>query len=365
MATYHKVMKTKEYKDFSWKLHQRVGHKPIVAQIELTYRCPLHCKHCYTDCYNSAEYSKKELSTKGVKKLLDKCKQANTVWLCFTGGDPLMREDFSEIYLYAKEQGFIVSIFSSLVTMDKKILDLFEEFPPFNIETTLNAATARTYRAITERDLFKKQVDSIKQLIANNIEVRVKTQVTKQNIGEIDKMQSLVERLGKQFRSSTMLFARLNRDTSPCKLRLEPKEAIRVNKKYGYYDEQCSPAGEKLESETMITEPSGKLFSCAIGGHAFTVSPEGVMRLCNCLIDPSYDLLEKGASVNSGFYALHKKIHAMKFKTDSTCRACKDMLICQWCPARALLENGSLEKPIEYFCKMTSLIQDCSKIEKI
>jgi len=240
--------------------------------------------------------------------------------------------------------------------MDKEILELFKKQPPFGIETTLNAATPETYKRVTGTDLFAKQIDSIKKLTANNIEVRVKTQVTKLNISEIDKIKQLVESLGKDFRPSTMLFSRLDCDTAPCDLRLEPKEAIRVNKKYGYYDEEVELPGGKLEIKDMITEPFDKLFSCATGGHAFQISPLGEMFLCSCLRKPDYDLLKKGASVEEGFKSLNEKVHKMQFKTDSICRACKHRLICKWCPGRAVLEKGALEEPIEYFCEMTKEI---------
>ncbi|MCK4307995.1 radical SAM protein, partial [candidate division WOR-3 bacterium] len=210
----------KEYKDFSWELHKKAKHKPIVAQMELTFRCPLHCEHCYTDCYNNKEVEKYELSTKQVKEILDKCKADGVVWFCFTGGDPLIREDFTEVYSYAKELGFITTVFTSLVLLNEKVLKTFKKYPPFNIETTLNAATPGKYKEITETRLFKKHIEVIKKLLKNNLPVRVKTQVTKQNVGQIDKIKRLVESLGLSFRPSTMIHARLNQDTHPCNFRL-------------------------------------------------------------------------------------------------------------------------------------------------
>ena len=37
------------YRDFSLDFHQRMGKrgKPIVGQMELTFRCNLKCVHCY------------------------------------------------------------------------------------------------------------------------------------------------------------------------------------------------------------------------------------------------------------------------------------------------------------------------------
>ncbi|MFH1593376.1 MAG: radical SAM protein [Candidatus Omnitrophota bacterium] len=358
-------VRTKEYKDFSWKLHEKAGRKPIVAQMEITYGCPLHCRHCYTDCYNNQENKQKELSTGKVKRVLYKCKEAKTVWLCLTGGDPLTRRDFPEIYKYAKKLGFIINVFSSLTCVNKEILELFKKQPPFGIETTLSAATPETYKRVTGTSLFRKQIESIKKLTASNIEVRVKTQVTRLNIGEIDKIKSLVRSLGMDFRPSTMLFAGLNHDTAPCDLRLEPEDAIRVNKGYGYYDEEIQPPGHKLKLEDMITGPFDKLFSCATGGHAFQISPRGEMFLCSCLRKPDYDLLEKGATVQKGFESLNKKVHSMKFKTGSICRRCKYRMICKWCPGRAVLEKGALEEPIEYFCCLTTEILRQHEKEKV
>ncbi len=349
-------MRTSEYKVFSRKFHDKLGHSPIVAQMELTFRCPLDCNHCYTACYNNPEKAGEELSTIHAKRVLDKCRQAGTVWLCFTGGDPLIREDFSELYSYARTSGFITTVFSSLTRMSDEVFDIFRKQPPFNIETTLNAATPGTYKAITKTDLFHTQLKNIKRLLKSKVEVRIKTQVTRENVSEIEKIKSLVESMGREFRPSIMLFARLDHDTSPCGLRLNPKEAIRINKIYGYYDEETRQAVKKLKLKDMITEPTDKLFTCAIGGHGFYISPEGRMFLCSSLREPDYGLLDKKATVREGFERLNRQVRTMQFKTKSICRSCRYRLICDWCAARAVLEKGALEEPVKYFCTMTKEI---------
>ncbi|MFA5168823.1 MAG: radical SAM protein [Candidatus Omnitrophota bacterium] len=349
------AIKIHAYKDFSWDLHAAAGHKPIVAQMELTYRCPLHCEHCYTDCFNYKNSAKDELSTGQIKEILNKCKADGTIWFYFTGGDPLMRKDFCELYLHARKLGFITSVFSSLVSMNDKILELFRTFPPFNIETTLNAATPFTYKKVTGTDLFNRHVRSIKKLLSDDIPLRVKTQVTKQNFHEIDKIKRLVESFGLDFRPSTMLHAGLDGDMHPCALRLEPKEAVFVNKRYGFFDdEESRPPGETVDIKKLIGKPeNGKLLTCAAGGHAFWISPLGKMLICGSLRLIDYDILKNGNSVREGFYELYKKFHGLKFKTKSKCRLCKHKLICQWCAGRAFLETDSLEEHIDYFCRLT------------
>lgn len=349
------AIKTVQYRDFSWDLHMDAGHKPIVAQIELTYLCPLHCEHCYTDCYNNKKYAKKELSTPEVKNIMDKCKADGVVWFCFTGGDPMMRKDFVELYLYARKLGFITTVFSPLVSMSDKILKTFAEYPPFGIETTLNAATDYKYKKITRTGLFKKHIRNIKKLLRNKIKVKIKTQITKQNIDHIDKIKKVVESFGLDFRPSTMLHARLDCDTHPCDLRLEPEQTVYVNEKYGFFDEEESRRpGEKIDYEKLVRKPrDGKLLNCAAGGHAFWISSQGKMLICGNIRTIDYDLTKKSNSVSEGFYRIYDKIHGLRFKTKSKCRMCEYKYFCKWCPGRAILEMGSLEAPIEYFCSLT------------
>ncbi|MBD3263466.1 SPASM domain-containing protein, partial [Candidatus Woesearchaeota archaeon] len=241
-----------------------------------------------------------------------------------------------------------------LTTMDEMLLGKFIESPPFNIETTLNAATPETYRRITGTGLFGRQVEAIKKLTENKVKVRVKTQVTKENVHEIDEIKELVEGMGKDFRPSTLLNARLNHDTDPCMLRLDPKEAVEVNRGYGFYDEETQQPGEKLDLRDLVGRPeSDKLFTCAVGEHSFIISPKGEMFLCTYLREPDYDLSHEKATVKEGFMLLSREVQGRAFRTHSKCRTCKYRLLCKWCPARAMLEKDSLEEPIGYYCELT------------
>jgi radical SAM protein with 4Fe4S-binding SPASM domain len=348
------TIKTQEYKDFSWNLHAKFEYKPIMAQLELTHQCPLHCKHCFSGCYNNKAYASKELSTNQVKIILNKCKYGGVIWLCFTGGDPMMRKDFNELYLYAKKLGFITTVFSPLVSMDKKTLGILRSSPPFNIETTLNAATSEKYKEITGTDLFKNHVQNIKELLRNNIPVKVKSQITKQNISQIEEIEKLVESFGLNFRPANILHARINGDTYPCTLRLDPEEVIFVKKRYlHFYERGCRQPGKKINIDKLIQKPvNKKLLPCRAGCHSFWITPQGKMIVCGCLRIFNYDLSRKNHTVKSGFYKF-TKIHSLNFKTESKCGLCEYRTICNWCPGIALLETKSLEEPIDYFCNVT------------
>jgi len=47
------------------------------------------------------------------------------LWILFTGGEPLLRPDFLEIYTYAKKKGLLVTIFTNGTLIDDNLADYF------------------------------------------------------------------------------------------------------------------------------------------------------------------------------------------------------------------------------------------------
>ena len=42
----------------------------------------------------------------------------------------------------------------------------------------------------------------------------------------------------------------------------------------------------------------------------------------------------------------------LKFKTQTKCQSCRIKYLCLQCPGRALVENGDMESPVEFFCEL-------------
>ena len=88
---------------------------------ELTSACNEHCFHCGSNC---TVPSPDELTTVEYKKLLDEIKEdfgVKRVYLCITGGEPLLRPDFFEIMEYAKSLGFRWGMTSNATLITKEV----------------------------------------------------------------------------------------------------------------------------------------------------------------------------------------------------------------------------------------------------
>lgn len=346
-------MREIQYKAFSLSAHKKNLRiqKLNVCQFELTFCCGLHCKHCNTDCYNSPAHLKKELTTREVRLLLDKVHQTGALWLCFTGGDPLIRKDFLDIYSYAKDKGFITTIFTNAYSMNKKIAGYFKNRPPFSIEITLSAVTEELYEKISQvKGSFHKAMNGIKLILKGNLPLKIKTQITKDNLEEMHRIRNFIEGLGLRFRPVYDLHARLNGDLTSCNLRVMPDEGLGLKGDNGVSNNKDCLSS----SDTHRHIPNGDLFTCAIGsGDSLYIDPYGKAIPCNLIRKPAFDLLK----VDIG-YAVEKmlaQVRNRKFVTDSKCNGCSLREHCNWCPGRAYVEKGDMEASIEDYCKLASI----------
>ena len=183
----------KNYEKFSGKLHKEAAKKrlSVNGSLAFTYRCNLACSHCY----GVVEPGKKELSTHEVFLVLDEMADAGCLWLLLTGGEPLLREDFLDIYFYAKRKGFIVTLFTNGTLLTKEIADTLKSYPPFVVEVTLYGATRQVYERVTGVvGSFDKCVSGIDLLLNRGISLKLKATLTTVNKEELVDIEAFAKK---------------------------------------------------------------------------------------------------------------------------------------------------------------------------
>lgn len=335
---------------FFYKLYNKKEHYPFSGQIELTHKCNLNCVHCYCTGLEG-----KELTTEEWKKILDRLQKEGCLTLCFTGGEPLIRGDFLELYSYAKAKGFIITLFTNGQALTTEIVNYLMKSPPMAIEITLNGITKRTYESITRVEgSFAKVMITIKELKKKGLPLLLKTNLLKQNKNELGRIKAFADEfLGKgkgsyHFKYDPMIYPRLSQDKTPCKHRLSFEEILEVRKQ----DQDIWKEYEKgLHSDFPdLKKEKSFLYRCNIWMIQFFINPYGRLRFCNFSDKFSVDL--RTVSFKKGFYNTFPKLLNERFKTNSKCRNCSLRPICYSCPARAYLETGDEEAPSLYYCEL-------------
>ncbi|MBU1006592.1 MAG: radical SAM protein [Candidatus Omnitrophica bacterium] len=329
--------------------------------IELTERCNNNCIHCYINLPDDDLCAKKkELSTDKIKEILKEAVSLDCMTIRFTGGEPLLREDFEELYVFTRKQGLKVLIFTNATLINKRLAELFSRIPPLEkIEVTVYGINKNSYEAVTgKKGSFKAAEKGIKLLLKNKIPFVVKSAVLPPNKNETDKFEKWAMAIPDMDRlpSKSMFFdLRCRRDNEIKnrfikKLRITPEEGIGILTR-----EKDKYIKEMKEFCSKFTRPPGDdLFSCGAG---FSGCADAYGYFLPCIMlkcpDTAYDL--KNGTLEDAIVNFFPKIRAMRAKNKDylkRCAKCFLKSLCEQCPAKSWMEHGTLDTPVEYFCEI-------------
>ena len=78
---------------------------PLSFDLEVTARCNCACRHCYINLPASDETAeKKEMTVDEIARIADQAVGMGSLWCLVTGGEPLLRADFPNIYRLLKKK---------------------------------------------------------------------------------------------------------------------------------------------------------------------------------------------------------------------------------------------------------------------
>ena len=336
-------------KEYLLQFNKKVGRMrvPLSGSIDLTHHCNLRCVHCYLACKSGSNDNKRELNTEEWCALIDQMVQAGTLYLLITGGEPLLREDFSQIYRHAKNSGLLVTVFTNATLVTDSIINLFQELPPLAVEISLYGASAPTYDKITGvKGAHGLCVKNIHRLKEHGINVRLKTILMTLNRHEFYDIEEIAENLGVKFRFDAAIFPRFNGDTTPLKLRVPPEEVVEKEtsdlKKLHQWREFYDRMKKDIKTDY--------LYPCGSGLTNFHITPDGFLKPCIMTTGYKYDL--KGGDFSTGWHDEIPKIRGQKISKSSKCHKCEKKSLCSYCPPFFELETGTEGTCSEYLCAL-------------
>jgi radical SAM protein with 4Fe4S-binding SPASM domain len=361
-VTSKKSVRYQPIKDFSlWKKieGQRI---PTAFELEITARCNLNCRHCYINLpANDSQARREELTLEEIGRLADEAVSLGAIWCLITGGEPLLREDFSEIYLLLKKKGLLVSVFTNATLIREAHIKLFKKYPPRDIEVTVYGVTPETFQRVTRRPTaFKLFQKGLKLLLENGIPVRLKAMALRSNVKELEKIRNFCQSRTKDyFRFDPFLHLRYDRDEKRNKEieaeRLTPEEITLLERQDKARFQQLKKDCQRLILKGQPEERRHYLFKCGAGFNNFSLSYNGLFRLCSSLWHSRCLYNWRQGSLSEAWNNFVPKIRAMESQAEefiNNCDQCPIINFCLWCPAHADLELGRLDQPVEYFCQV-------------
>jgi radical SAM protein with 4Fe4S-binding SPASM domain len=348
------------YGDFSAGFYRRAGSSrlPLNATIEISHRCPLECAHCYNNlAMNDRGARDRELGADEYRRILDELAEAGCLWLLFTGGEIFARRDFLDIYAYAKEKGFIITLFTNGTLVTPRIADFLAEWRPFSIEITIYGRTKETYERLTGvPGSYDRCMRGIDLLMERGLPLKLKTVAVTINQHEVwDMMRFAEDEVGVAFKFDSAINPRIDCSQSPLATRLSPSDVVRLDLEDPRRVEEWARFQESFgEISKAAGESSDRIYTCGGGINSFAIDPYGRLSICTMSQSDMFDL--RGGSFREGWDEFLGKVRLGKKRSTLTkCVSCGLKSMCGMCPANGELENKDPEAPVEYLCHVAHL----------
>ncbi|MCK6557273.1 radical SAM protein [Candidatus Binatia bacterium] len=337
---------------------------PLHGRFDLTYRCNLDCRHCWLRLPAGAPEKGRELDLTEIRDLADQARALGCREWSLSGGEPMLRADFAEIFDYLTAGGapYRLNTNGTLITpaiarllrrKGAKMIALYGATPEVcDHVTRLPGSFERTMRGI----------DCLREAGAG---FTVQVVPMRDNFHQLDDMIGLAESLGRPWRiGAAWLYLSASgdeeRNAEIRRQRLAPADVIALDKPdpSGGGDADgtvCAGAPQaSCEGGRQEARTDDRLFaSCIAGRRDFHVDPYGQLSFCSFVKDPAlrYDL--RRGTVREAWEVFVPGV-AERARGGSEyvehCATCALRSECRYCPVYGYLERRRPAAPVEYLC---------------
>lgn len=166
--------------------------KPVVVW-NMTKRCNLKCVHCYAQAV--PEDGVDDISTDQAKTMINDLAEFGSPVMLFSGGEPLVRQDLTELAHHAVGQGMraVISTNGTLITKDKakELKEVGLSYVGISIDGS--EETHDKFRGVPGS--FKKSLKGIENCQAEGLKVGLRFTISKSNMNEVPVLFDLIRDL--------------------------------------------------------------------------------------------------------------------------------------------------------------------------
>ena len=174
---------------------------PYRMDLALTYRCNNDCAHCYNLEHPGAVTSsngRTELDTQAWKQILDKLWDLGIPHIIFTGGEPTLRNDLSELIAYAESKGQITGLNTNARRLaDADYVDTLVQAGLDHVQITLESNQAEIHdQMVGSKGAFQQTVKGIRNVLTTRLFVMTNTTMLLDNVDSIPGTLDFLASLG-------------------------------------------------------------------------------------------------------------------------------------------------------------------------
>lgn len=275
----------------------------------------------------------------------------------FTGGEPLLRDDFADLYLFARRLGMRVIVFTNGRRITPELAALFTRYPPGKpVEISAYGMHPGSYDAASGKvGAFQEFRRGVELLRKHGVRFVVKSGILPPNRADMAEFERWLAELDVEDRRPRYAMnydLRCRRDDPGKnerieKLRLSPEETVSVLARDPRYLQEMREFCGKF-----LGPPGEKLFSCG-AGHGACIDAYGMAQMCLPLRDPETVVDLRKIPLRSALEDTFPRLRETRAANPeylARCARCFLKGLCEQCPAKSWMEHGTLDTPVEYLC---------------
>jgi MoaA/NifB/PqqE/SkfB family radical SAM enzyme len=222
--------------------------------IELTERCNNNCIHCCINLPEDAPARTREMDTAFLLEIVRQAADLGCLAVRFTGGEPLLRDDFADLYLSTRRLGMRVNVFTNGRLITPELASLFAKYPPGKpVEISVYGMHPGSYDTVSGRNgAFREFRRGVELLRKHGVRFVVKSCILPPNRADMEEFEQWMAGLdiGNSRPRYAMNYDLRSRRDDPVKnarikkLRLSPEETVSVLVRAPHYFEEMR--GETL-----------------------------------------------------------------------------------------------------------------------
>jgi len=341
----------------------RAGNQLRLVAWEITRKCNLNCVHCRAGAERGPYPG--ELSTAKCREVLEEIREVGTPIVILTGGEPLLREDAFDLAQTGTDLGLRMVLATNGTLLRPELVERMKDSGIKRVSISIDGADARQHDDFRKvPGAYRRALAGIELLKAGGLEFQINTTVTRDNVGDLEKILALSVSLGAAAHHIFLLVP-TGRAKYMVNQEIDALEYERVlHWFYGMRDRvplhlkaTCAPhyyrilrqeahqKGEKVDVETYGLDAMTR--GC-LGGTSFVfISNTGIVQPCGYLELNCGDLKQ---SPFSSVWRDSKIFNQLRdFSTyKGKCGRCEYIRFCGGCRARAFEAAGDFlaEEPL-------------------
>jgi radical SAM protein len=178
-------------------VHADFDQAPFTIAWEVTRACAYACVHCRADAQHRRD--PRELSTQEAFALIDRLAAfGNNPILIFTGGDPMMRRDLTELIAYAAQKGLRCSLTPTATALPtKERLEQVRDAGIRRVALSLDAPRPDVHDEFRKvPGSWQRTMDILHWAQDVGLSVQVNTTVAKHNVNILHEMVPFIQEVG-------------------------------------------------------------------------------------------------------------------------------------------------------------------------